>query len=81
MCIIIIIIISKLQKLSAANALVDYKHTGLFLCRQAGICEWHNKIIRHSHFCTWPGQFKSSRIIMQQTKFCHSLLELLIPAK
>lgn len=39
---IIIIIISKLLKLSAANALVDYKHSGLFLCRQAGICEWHN---------------------------------------
>lgn len=37
-----IIIISKLLKLSAADALVDHKHSGLFLCRQAGICEWHN---------------------------------------
>lgn len=37
-----IIIISKLLKLSAANALVDNKHSGLLLCRQAGICEWHN---------------------------------------
>lgn len=41
-CSVIIIIISKLLKLSAANALVDYKHSGLFLCRQAGICIWHN---------------------------------------
>lgn len=38
-------------------------------------------IIRHSHFCTWPGQFKSSQIVMQQTKFCHLLLELLTPAQ
>lgn len=36
------IIISKLLKLGAANALVDYKHSGLVLCRQAGFCEWHN---------------------------------------